>query len=68
MSRAADELKQMDYGYVVEVVDFLSGEWIEYAKFKEYSAAENFIRYYQIRDIVTNDELKFKTIMRIREV
>jgi hypothetical protein len=69
VSKLSEQVKGMDFRFTVEIHDILSGEWLEYAKFKEEGAAKDFINYQLVKDIATHGEptLNLGKIWRIIE-
>ncbi len=50
MSKVGEQLKEMEYKYVVQIYDVLDDEWIDYCKFKELGAAEDFLKIQNFKD------------------
>ncbi len=50
MSKTGTQLKEMEYKYVIQIHDILANEWIDYCKFKELAAAEDFLKIQNIKN------------------
>ncbi len=50
MSKTGEQLKEMEYKYIVQIHDALANEWIDYCKFKELASAEDFLKIQKIKD------------------
>ncbi len=69
MSKLNEQVKGMDFRFIVEIHDVLSGEWLEYAMFKEEGAAKDFINYQLVKDIAIHGEptLELGNLWRVVE-
>lgn len=59
MSKLSEQVKGMDFIFIVEIHDILTGVWLEYAKFKEKEAAMEFINYQYVKEMVFYGETTF---------
>lgn len=61
-----EKLEALDFKYVVQILEPLQDKWHDYAMFKELGAANDFIKYQQMKCIMT-DDYTLNNMFRIAE-